>query len=44
MDPDGPEVVVVTADRGLRARLGSDVHVAGPRWVLSLTGADPGMR
>ena len=41
MDPDGPEVLVVTADRGLRARLASHVQVVGPRWLLSLAGAGP---
>jgi hypothetical protein len=30
----GDLVLVVTADRGLRARLPSDVLVAGPRWLL----------
>jgi 8-oxo-dGTP diphosphatase len=40
----GGEVVVVTADRGLRARLGSDAHVVGPRWVLELTEHRPTTR
>ena len=31
-------VVVVTADRGLRARLG-DVPAVGPRWLLGLLDA-----
>lgn len=30
-------VIVVTADRGLRARLPADVAVAGPRWLLDLS-------
>jgi hypothetical protein len=32
---DGELVLVVTADRGLRARLPAAALVAGPRWVLS---------
>ena len=32
----GELVLVVTADRGLRARLPAQVLVAGPRWILSL--------
>ena len=35
---DGP-VVVVTADRGLRARLG-DVPTVGPRWLWDLLDAE----
>ncbi|HYJ74034.1 MAG TPA: hypothetical protein VEV65_00465 [Kineosporiaceae bacterium] len=31
----GDLVLVVTADRGLRARLPSSVLVAGPRWILA---------
>jgi hypothetical protein len=31
----GDLVLVVTADRGLRARLPAPVRVAGPRWILS---------
>lgn len=31
----GPDVLVVTADRGLRARLG-DAAVAGPGWLLGV--------
>jgi len=31
-----PRPVVVSADRGLRARLPEGVAVAGPRWLLSL--------
>ena len=31
---DGAEVVVVTADRGLRARLPDGMPVRGPRWLL----------
>ncbi|MFI7586073.1 NTP pyrophosphohydrolase [Spongisporangium articulatum] len=30
----GADVVVVTADRGLRARLPSGVVAEGPRWLL----------
>lgn len=30
------DALVVTADRGLRARLGSGAAVAGPRWLLDL--------
>jgi 8-oxo-dGTP diphosphatase len=30
----GRQAVVVSADRGLRARLTHGVHVAGPRWLL----------
>ena len=30
------DALVVTADRGLRARLGSAAAVAGPRWLLDL--------
>jgi hypothetical protein len=32
----GDLVLVVTADRGLRARLPPPVLVAGPRWILAL--------
>jgi hypothetical protein len=32
----GELVLVVTADRGLRARLPAPALVAGPRWVLGL--------
>jgi hypothetical protein len=31
----GDLVLVVTADRGLRARLPASALVAGPRWILS---------
>lgn len=31
-------VLVVTADRGLRARLGGDVLIAGPGWLNALIG------
>jgi hypothetical protein len=31
---EGELVLVVTADRGLRARLPAEALVAGPRWVL----------
>ncbi|HEU0181453.1 MAG TPA: hypothetical protein VFR16_04640 [Agromyces mariniharenae] len=31
-------VLVVTADRGLRARLGDDVRIAGPGWLNALLG------
>ncbi|MGW4928240.1 hypothetical protein ACWEOH_03730 [Agromyces sp. NPDC004153] len=31
-------VLVVTADRGLRARLGDDVLIAGPGWLNGLLG------
>ena len=31
-------VLVVTADRGLRARLGDDVLIAGPGWLNALLG------
>lgn len=34
----GARVVVVTADRGLRARLDADAIVAGPGWLNSLLG------
>lgn len=34
----GARVLVVTADRGLRARLGDDVLVAGPGWLNGLLG------
>jgi 8-oxo-dGTP diphosphatase len=30
----GRQTVVVTADRGLRRRLGEGVHVTGPAWLL----------
>lgn len=32
----GQQVLVVTADRGLRARLPGGTTVAGPRWLLGL--------
>ncbi|MGY2001780.1 hypothetical protein [Blastococcus sp. SYSU DS1024] len=32
---DGREVLVVTADRGLRARLPDGVAVSGPGWLLA---------
>lgn len=32
----GREVIAVTADRGLRARLAAGTIVAGPRWLLDL--------
>jgi hypothetical protein len=32
----GPHVLVVTADRGLRARLPSGTRIAGPGWLLRL--------
>jgi len=32
---DGELVLVVTADRGLRARLPARALVAGPRWLLT---------
>jgi hypothetical protein len=35
---DGADVLVVTADRGLRARLAEDVLVAGPGWLNALLG------
>jgi hypothetical protein len=35
---DGSQVLVVTADGGLRARLGDDVLVAGPGWLNDLLG------
>ncbi len=41
----GQAVVVVTADRGLRARLPTTCGVAGPRWLLALlegVGITPG--
>lgn len=38
--PDG--VLVVTADRGLRDRLPTGVAVAGPRWLLDLSGSGHG--
>ena len=34
----GARVLVVTADRGLRARLAEGVLVAGPRWLNALLG------
>ena len=34
----GARVVVVTADRGLRARLDADAVVAGPGWLNALLG------
>lgn len=34
----GERVLVVTADRGLRARLGDEVMVAGPGWLNDLIG------
>jgi hypothetical protein len=34
----GARVVVVTADRGLRARLDADAIVAGPGWLNALLG------
>ncbi len=34
----GRSAVVVSADRGLRARLPASVRAAGPRWVLGLLG------
>ncbi|TYL52842.1 hypothetical protein [Agromyces mariniharenae] len=34
----GHRVLVVTADRGLRTRLGDDVIVAGPGWLNTLLG------
>jgi hypothetical protein len=34
----GSQVLVVTADRGLRERLPGPVSVIGPRWLLSVTG------
>ena len=34
----GAQVLVVTADRGLRARLAAGVAVAGPGWLNSLFG------
>ncbi|MTH69865.1 hypothetical protein GJ743_15950 [Agromyces bracchium] len=34
----GERVLVVTADRGLRARLGDGVQVAGPGWFNELIG------
>ena len=38
----GEPVLVVTADRGLRARLPADVAVAGPGWLLArLDGTPP---
>ncbi len=35
LDADGRVVLVVTADRGLRARLPQEVDVAGPGWLLT---------
>jgi len=35
---EGERVLVVTADRGLRARLPEGAGVAGPRWLLGLLG------
>jgi hypothetical protein len=33
---DGADVLVVTADRGLRARLPAGALVAGPGWLLRI--------
>ena len=33
---DGADVLVVTADRGLRARLPAEALVAGPGWLLRI--------
>ncbi len=38
LDAAGELVLVVTADRGLRARLPGRAAVAGPRWLLGLSG------
>jgi len=38
---DGRLVLVVTADRGLRARLPAPALVAGPRWLLDLRQGRP---
>jgi hypothetical protein len=38
LDAAGELVLVVTADRGLRARLPPRAAVAGPRWLLGLSG------
>ncbi len=38
LDAAGELVLVVTADRGLRARLPRGAAVAGPRWLLGLSG------
>ena len=35
----GGRVLVVTADRGLRARLDDDVLIAGPGWLNALLGS-----
>jgi hypothetical protein len=35
---EGESVLVVTADRGLRARLPAGTGVTGPRWLLGLLG------
>jgi hypothetical protein len=37
-DAAGEHVLVVTADRGLRARLPADALVAGPGWLNALLG------
>jgi hypothetical protein len=37
----GQAVLVVTADRGLRARLPEAAAVAGPGWLLDLLAEDP---
>jgi hypothetical protein len=38
---EGEDVLVVTADRGLRARLPGTAAVAGPGWLLGLLPEDP---
>ena len=37
----GEDLLVVTADRGLRARLPDGVAVTGPRWVLGIVTETP---
>ncbi|MGY1681861.1 hypothetical protein [Geodermatophilus sp. SYSU D01176] len=39
---EGRELLVVTADRGLRARLPAGVAVTGPGWLYDLLPAAPG--
>ena len=39
---DGDDLLVVTADRGLRARLPGTARIAGPGWLLSTADAVTG--
>lgn len=40
----GDDLLVVTADRGLRARLPAAARVAGPGWLLDAADRAPGPR